>query len=142
MHRLRARLSPSALVRITILLAIPLAAALLILRSQSSWESVAIGRTMVSSNGRELLLAMERCNATYRSSVDTSDVDVVALRVEARGGAHEDCQDVIRVCLAEQLGARSVVDARSGAEVAIEPGFDAEISARPADRASKSNCES
>lgn len=97
-----------------ILIAVVSACSLVASACGAGWENLPVTSVEVSEDGR-LLRVGWHCHADVQVDVDESDEEV---RLRMRGyGYRGDCADTAPVDLERPLGARRVIDARTGAPV-------------------------
>ena len=83
-------------------------------------ETVPIMEATLSEDGRTLDLGVGSCNAQHTVEVEEQAVGEVRVTVTARGDDGNDCMDVVRAVLQEELSGRTVVDGSTGAVVGVE----------------------
>jgi hypothetical protein len=90
---------------------------MLALASCSAAGAARVMDASVSSDGRELMLSVDSCNADLSAEVAESPSQVV-VTVTVRNDTSDDCADVIVVTLDEPLGERQLLNV-TGAVVPV-----------------------
>jgi hypothetical protein len=85
----------------------------------SSWREVDVKEAWRSPEGTRVRLLVGTCNAIRLSSqVQETDAEVRVV-VTARGGAKNDCADVLEIDLPSPLGSRLLIDDFDGEPVPV-----------------------
>ncbi len=87
--------------------------------SDDGKEERAIPEARTWAGSTAVSASVESCNGEPEIEIINEDEEEVRLKVVA-GSSGDDCLDGIVVCLAEPLGGRSLIDAKTGTRVPVE----------------------
>lgn len=88
----------------------------LVIQHLRRWESTSVAEVRINSDTE--LVALGHCHRSARVQVDATESAVI-LDLQTRGERYGDCLDGVVVQLDEELGERTLIDARTSAPVPV-----------------------